>query len=129
MTKDRVVTDHPLVSIVDDDESARRAMANLARSLGWRVRTFESAEALLTADSLDEVCCVISDVQMPGMTGVEMQDRLIERGVKLPIIFVSAFATDSLRQRAFKNGALCFLTKPVDGSEVARILDSVERFA
>ena len=123
------MTDHPLVSIVDDDESARRAMANLARSLGWRVRTFESAEALLTADSLDEVCCVISDVQMPGMTGVEMQDRLIERGVKLPIIFVSAFATDSLRQRAFKNGALCFLTKPVDGSEVARMLDSVERFA
>lgn len=121
------MTHHPLVSIVDDDESARRAMANLARSLGWRVRTFDSAEALLTADALDDVRCVISDVQMPGMTGVEMQDRLIKRGVKLPIIFVSAFATDSLRQRAFENGALCFLTKPVDGTEVARVLESVER--
>ncbi|WP_413193437.1 response regulator transcription factor [Pararobbsia alpina] len=116
---------HPLVSIVDDDESARRAMANLARSLGWRVQVFDSAEALLLSGAFDDVQCVISDVQMPGMTGVDMQDRLIERGVKLPIIFVSAFATDTLRQRAYANGALCFLTKPVDGAVVARLLDSI----
>lgn len=100
-------------------------MANLARSLGWRVQVFDSAEALLLSGAFDDVQCVISDVQMPGMTGVDMQDRLIERGVKLPIIFVSAFATDTLRQRAYANGALCFLTKPVDGAVVARLLDGI----
>jgi FixJ family two-component response regulator len=125
MAEDRVLTHHPLVSIVDDDESARRAMANLVRSLGWRVQLFDSAEALLTSGAIGDVRCVISDVQMPGMTGVEMQDRLIERGVRLPIIFVSAFATDTLRRRAYANGALCFLTKPVDGAVVARLLDSI----
>ncbi|CDY76002.1 response regulator receiver protein [Caballeronia glathei] len=119
----------PIVSIVDDDESVRLATASLVRSLGWSVRAYASAEDFLQSGEIASAACVISDVQMPGMTGVEMQDQLIAQGNALPIIFITAFPSEALRRKAVANGALCFLNKPIDVQEVTRYLESVLRGA
>ena len=81
----------PLIAIVDDDDSFRRATTSFIRSLGYAVLPFASAEAFLNSDRLRDTDCVISDVQMPGMNGVELQDKLIAQGHRLPVIFVTAF--------------------------------------
>lgn len=112
-----------VVSIIDDDESVRIATSSLVRSLGWDVRLYTSAEDFLASGVGGDVACIISDVQMPGMTGLEMQRRLLDDGVALPIIFISAFASDSVRRQALDRGAMCVLSKPVDGVAVSRCLD------
>ncbi|WP_156440579.1 response regulator transcription factor [Burkholderia sp. MSMB1072] len=117
---------NPIVSIVDDDESVRVAMSSLVRSLGWTARLYASAEQFLAADDMDDVCCIISDVQMPGMSGLEMYRRLVDRGIALPVIFISAYASDAVRRQALDVGAVCVLGKPVDATEVARRLESVK---
>ncbi|AWV05499.1 response regulator (plasmid) [Burkholderia sp. JP2-270] len=116
---------NPIVSIVDDDESVRVATSSLVRSLGWTARLYASAEQFLAADGMGDVCCIISDVQMPGMSGLEMYRRLVDSGIVLPVIFISAFASDTVRRQALDIGALCVLGKPVDAAEVARQLDSM----
>jgi FixJ family two-component response regulator len=117
---------NPIVSIVDDDESVRVATSSLVRSLGWAARLYASAEQFLASGGMEEVCCIISDVQMPGISGLEMYRRLVDGGVTLPIIFISAFASDSVRRQALDMGAICVLGKPVDAAEVARHLESVK---
>lgn len=117
---------NPIVSIVDDDESVRVAMSSLVRSLGWTARLHACAEQFLAADRMDDVCCIISDVQMPGMSGLEMYRRLVERGIALPVIFISAYASDTVRRQALDMGAVCVLGKPVDAAELARRLESVK---
>jgi FixJ family two-component response regulator len=112
-----------IVAIVDDDESIRVGLASLVRSLGWSVRVYACAEALLYSGEAQSSTCVISDVQMPGITGLEMQDRLVAQGCALPIIFITAFSTEVSRCRAMENGALCFLNKPVDVQEITRFLE------
>jgi FixJ family two-component response regulator len=116
---------NPIVSIIDDDESVRVATSSLVRSLGWDVRLYASAEQFLASDSIGAVTCIISDVQMPGISGLDMYRRLIERGVTLPVIFISAFASDAVRRQALDIGAMCVLSKPVDAAEVSRRLETI----
>ncbi|MGF6754788.1 response regulator transcription factor [Paraburkholderia sp. GAS42] len=117
---------HRIVSIIDDDESVRIATSSLVRSLGWDVRLYASAEDFLDSGQISDVACIISDVQMPGMTGLEMQRRLLDGGITLPIIFISAFASEKVRRQALGGGAMCVLSKPVDGVAVSRCLERLQ---
>ena len=117
---------HPIASIIDDDESVRIATSSLVRSLGWDVRLYASAEEFLASAQIAEVACVISDVQMPGMSGLQLQRRLIDDGITLPVIFISAFASDAVRRQALDDGALCVLSKPVDGAAILRCLETLQ---
>jgi FixJ family two-component response regulator len=102
----------PVIVIVDDDDSFRSATMSFIRSLGYAVLQFASAEAFLKSNRLHDADCLISDVQMPGMNGVELQGKLIDQGHRLPIIFVTAFPEMKARARALAAGAIGFLAKP-----------------
>jgi FixJ family two-component response regulator len=104
----------PLVAIIDDDESVRATTDSLVRSLGHAVHTFASAEEFLRSNRLDDFACVMADVQMPGMSGVQLQDHLRARGCRVPFIFVTAFPDEKTRAQALAAGAICYLTKPSD---------------
>ena len=112
-----------VVSIVDDDEGARFATASLVRSLGWRAQVFASAEEFLDSGLLDETSFLISDIQMPGLSGIEMHDRLLGLGYAIPVIFITAFPTAALRAEIEAIGAAAFLEKPVDATTVERLLN------
>jgi FixJ family two-component response regulator len=113
----------PEISIIDDDESVRVATQNLVRSLGFIACTFASAEEFLQSSRVNDTSCVIADVQMPGMSGVELHSLLIAQGHCTPIIFITAFHEEHIRARAMKAGAICFLSKPVDGQTLIECLD------
>jgi FixJ family two-component response regulator len=102
----------PVIAIVDDNEPFRHATMSFIRSLGYAVLQFASAEAFLKSDRLHDTDCVISDVQMPGMNGVELQGKLIAQGHHLPIIFLTAFPEIKARAQALASGAIGFLAKP-----------------
>ena len=101
-----------MISIVDDDESVREATKALVRSLGYVADTFASAEEFLQSGRARDSSCLITDVQMPGMNGIELQSRLIEQGYRLPIIFITAYPEQKTRTRALDAGAIGFLSKP-----------------
>ena len=103
-----------LVAIIDDDESVRATTDSLVRSLGCIVHTFSSAEEFLRSDRIDEFACVVADVQMPGMSGVQLQDHLRAEGSCVPFIFFTAFPNEKARAQALAAGAICYLTKPCD---------------
>ncbi len=113
-----------MISIVDDDESMREATKGLVRSLGYRAATFASAEEFLQSDSIDSTSCLIADVQMPGLSGIDLQRRLIAQGTRMPTIFITAFPEESTRARAMKAGAAGFLGKPFSEESLVRCLDS-----
>jgi FixJ family two-component response regulator len=113
-----------VISIVDDDASVRAATDNLLRSLGYTVNTFVSAEEFLRSAHVNDTSCVIADVQMPGMSGVDLQAWLRAQGHRVPFIFITAFPEESIRARALKAGAVCFLTKPFDRLTLIRCLDT-----
>lgn len=104
----------PVISVIDDDASVRTAISNLVRSLGYVVHAFHSAEAFLQSVQLTQSWCVIADVRMPETSGIELQFRLRAQGNRVPFIFITAVPEDRVRARALKDGAMCFLTKPVD---------------
>lgn len=114
----------PLISIIDDDALVRVATDSLLRSHGYTVHAFASAEEFLRSARVDDTSCVIADVRMPAMTGVELQDVLIARGHRLPFIFITAFPEEALRARALRRGAVCFLTKPFDGPTLIGCVDA-----
>jgi FixJ family two-component response regulator len=114
----------PLISIVDDDESIREATRGLVRSLGYQAAVFSSAEEFLRSDSVDSTSCLITDVQMPGLSGIDLQRRLIDRGTQMPTIFITAFPGDSTRAVAMKAGAVGYLGKPFSEENLVRCLDS-----
>jgi FixJ family two-component response regulator len=118
------VAEAPIISVIDDDASVRTATARLLRSMGFSVYAFASAREFLSSPRMRETSCVIADVQMPGMTGVELQHYLIAHDHSMPVIFITAFPHDRVRQRAMNAGAVCFLSKPF---EEARLLECVER--
>jgi FixJ family two-component response regulator len=101
-----------VVSIVDDDESVRLATVLLVASLGLDAVSFPSAEAFLASSALEQACCVIMDVNMPSMNGLELQAALSQRRPHLPVIFITAFPSEEIEQRARDGGAICFLIKP-----------------
>ena len=101
-----------LVAIVDDDESVRDAVGSLFRSMGFRTQPFAGGKEFLAAPNLREFSCLILDVQMPGMDGLELQLRLAAASHPIPIIFVTAYADEKARARALRGGAVSFLAKP-----------------
>jgi FixJ family two-component response regulator len=101
-----------LVAIVDDDESVREGIGSLFRSMGFRTELFAGGKEFLGAPNLREFSCLILDVQMPGMDGLELQMRLAAASHPIPIIFVTAFGDENTRARALRGGAVSFLTKP-----------------
>ena len=105
VTKERHVTYTPMISIIDDDESIRVATESLIRSLGFIAFTFELAEDFLKSPQVDATSCLISDIQMPGMTGIELQAHLIANGYRIPTIFITAFPEERIRERAEQAGA------------------------
>jgi FixJ family two-component response regulator len=115
---DRAHAKAPVVSIVDDDDSMRSAMCSFVRSLGLTVYGFASADEFLQSPCLSETSCLISDVQMPNMSGVELQNALIAQGHRIPIIFLTAFPDKTLEVRAMNAGAIAFLSKPFDEHEM-----------
>jgi FixJ family two-component response regulator len=114
----------PVISIIDDDGSVRAATHNLVRSLGYVVHTFASAEEFLGSPHLNDTSCVIADVQMPTMSGLQLQAHLLAEGNRVPFIFITAFSVENARARAVKAGATCFLTKPFAGDALISCLDA-----
>ena len=103
-----------MISIIDDDASMRDAARRLIKSLGLNANTFASAEEFLQSDCVRDTSCVITDMQMPGLNGAELQGKLIAQDVNVPMIFVTAFPEDELRRRVLDAGAIGFLSKPFD---------------
>ena len=111
-----------LISVVDDDVSVRESLPDLLRSFGFEVAPFESAEAFLASDSLENTHCLILDITMPGLSGPQLQEELIRRRYDIPIVFITAHSDDRLIPHVLKRGAVACLFKPV--SEAA-LLDAV----
>ena len=101
-----------VIAIVDDDESFRHATTSLIRSLGYFATAFPSADTFVNSNAVENTDCLITDVQMPGMSGIELQSHLITQGYRVPIIFVTAFPETEARGRALRAGAIGFLGKP-----------------
>jgi len=111
-----------LVSVVEDDQFFRESMRRLMRSLGYRVAAFASAADFLASPRLGETACLIADVNMPVMTGIELYRHLMDSGHTIPTILVTACANDDVESRALKDGVLCYLRKPVDEKHLKRCL-------
>jgi len=107
-----------VVMIVDDDESIRRAARRLIKSYGFPVETFASAEDFLSSGRLHETACLVLDVQMPGLNGLELQSRLITDGHRVPIIFITACNDENARAQVLKAGALGYLVKPFEEADL-----------
>ena len=103
-----------MISIVDDDESVREATKGLVRSLGYGAAAFASAEEFLGSDRVLDTTCLITDVEMPGLSGIELQSRLLADGHRIPIIFITAYPEERVRARAEEAGASGFFSKPFD---------------
>jgi FixJ family two-component response regulator len=114
----------PLISVIDDDASFRIATDNLLSAHGYTVYSFASAVEFLSSPQFDETSCVISDVQMPGLSGIELQTLLRTQGRRVPFIFITAFPEVAVRERAMSDGAICFLAKPFDGSTLIRCVEA-----
>jgi FixJ family two-component response regulator len=114
----------PIVSIVDDDESVRLALRSLVRSLGLIVCAFASAEEFLQSPHVNDTSCLITDVQMPGMSGIELQSVLLAQGRRIPTIFVTAFPEEQVRARALEAGAIDFLSKPFNCQTLIKLIDT-----
>ena len=108
----------PLISIVDDDEAVREATKGLMRALGFRAKTFGSAEDFLNFDRLHSTACLIADVQMPQMSGLDLHRHLVASGVSIPTILITAYPDDSVRARALKAGIVGYLTKPFNKDDL-----------
>src|SRR5262250_257957 len=115
-------TERPLLSVVDDDEMLRESLPDLLREFGFAARAFSSAQEFLSSDYVDETMCLILDVAMPGMSGLDLQKELKRRGQAIPIIFITGQKDDEIRKQAFRQGAVKFLYKPFSDSD---LLDAV----
>ena len=118
MNASKQMNSKPLIAIVDDDSSVRESTQLLLRSAGYRAEVFASAREFLDSARHSETVCLILDVRMPGMDGLELQRRLNEAERQIPIIFITAQATESEEQRARKGGAVDFLRKPVNDEKL-----------
>jgi FixJ family two-component response regulator len=112
----------PVISIIDDDEAVREATKALIRSLGYSAVSFASAEEYLQSDRVQDSSCLITDLNMPGMSGADLQDRLIADGHQTPLIMMTAYPEESVRARVLQAGALGFLRKPFDDEHLIECL-------
>jgi FixJ family two-component response regulator len=113
-----------VISVVDDDASVRTAIDNLLSSHGYVVHTFASAEEFLQSTHLHNSSCVVADLQMPGMSGLDLLTHMHAEGHDAPFIFITAFPEDSVRDRALKAGAIGFLAKPFAAPELIKCLET-----
>jgi FixJ family two-component response regulator len=118
-----VAQEQPLISIIDDDDSLRAALAGLIRSLGYRTSAHASAEDFLAAGVAAQSACIVSDIQMPGLSGIDLKRRLTLDGCATPVIMITARTETGLRERAFASGALCVLQKPFAAEALMECLD------
>ena len=116
-----------LISVVDDDESVRRTTKLLIESFGFRALAFESAESFLRSGQLQDNSCLIVDIQMPGMNGLQLQSYLAAEGCGIPIIFITAYDDNNSRQRALQAGAAAFLGKPFSDERLLQTIRSALR--
>jgi FixJ family two-component response regulator len=116
------VTERLLLSVVDDDEMLRESLPDLLREFGFAARAFSSGQDFLSSDYVDETRCLILDVAMPGMSGLDLQQELKRRGQTIPIIFITGQKDEDIRKQAFRQGAVKFLYKPFSDSD---LLDAV----
>jgi FixJ family two-component response regulator len=116
--------DRALISIVDDDEPYRESMRKLVTLLGYAVEAFPSAVDFLASSFLPETACLVADVHMPEMTGVELHGRLTKLGYAIPTILVTAYPDEVVRDQALKDGVVGYLSKPVDDEELEQCLRS-----
>jgi FixJ family two-component response regulator len=118
----------PTIFVVDDDASMRRALSYLLGAAGYKVETYPSAETFLTRENYDGVGCIILDVRMPGLSGMELQEKLIRSAHRMPIIFLTGHGEVSMGVQAMKKGAIDFLTKPCDDEQLlAAIHNAIEK--
>jgi FixJ family two-component response regulator len=110
---DKTLTKTGIIAIVDDDEPLRQALGSVMKAAGFSARTFASAEDFLACDDCDDTACLILDVRLPGMSGIELQKQLSKTNSRLPIVFVTAHGDASLRDSLMRAGAVAFLYKPV----------------
>ena len=113
-----------LISIVDDDESVRRTTKLLVESFGYRAAVFESAENFLKSDQRYDTSCLVVDVQMPGMNGLQLQSQLAAGGYSIPTIFITAYADKEPRRQAMEAGAVAFLAKPFSDEQLLKSIRS-----
>ncbi|RJF69807.1 response regulator [Rhodopseudomonas palustris] len=111
--KEARVLPGPLLSIIDDDDDVRQSLQDLVESVGYTARLFESGEAFLASDALLESQCIISDIQMAGMTGVALAEQLARRGNRTPVILISAFATEEMLRGLRNANVIAVLPKPL----------------
>src|SRR6185436_18571886 len=116
------------IAIVDDDASAREGLESLIRSAGWRVETFASAQEFLGRLGVEAPSCLILDLQLPGLNGLDLQKQMAEVGLEIPIVFLTGHGNIPASVQAMKAGAIEFLTKPVDEQDLLRaIQEAIER--
>jgi FixJ family two-component response regulator len=118
------VAERTLVVVIDDDQAVREAMLGFLRVSGFSVQGFSSAEGFLKSGRLDDTSCLITDVQLTGMSGLGLQSRLVERNCGIPVIVVTAFPDKRIRDQALQAGAICFLGKPVGTAELLEYIRS-----
>lgn len=118
----------PLIAIIDDDQSVRRSLKRLIASFGLRVEAFGSAEEFVQSGHLHDTVCLVLDVRLPGMSGVEFQHRLGGDGPRIPIVFITAHGDEATREQALEDGALDFLFKPVDQNALLNAIRSALGF-
>jgi FixJ family two-component response regulator len=120
----QVPTTTALISVIDDDESMREAVRGLMKSLGYTAEAFASAEEFLNSRQLARTSCLIADVHMPGMTGLELHRHLMASGKTIPTILITAYPDDSVRDRALRDGVVCYLSKPFDENDLLACIRS-----
>jgi FixJ family two-component response regulator len=114
----------PLISVVDDDDSVRESLSGLIRSVGFGVMVFASAEEFLTSDHLPDTDCLILDVRMPGMNGLDLRCRLATSYCRIPVVFITAHGDEEARQRALNGGAVEYLLKPFSEEALLNAIDA-----
>ena len=114
----------PLVAVVDDDTSMRETTQDLLESAGMHTATFASAEAFLQSNGVQRVACLVADIRMPGISGLELHERLVAAGRPIPTVLMTAYPEESVRARALKSGVVGFLPKPFTAEELLACIGS-----
>ena len=119
--------DNPTVAIVDDDESVRDTTKDLLDSAGLSAATFNSAESFLQSKRTCAIRCLVADMRMPGMTGLELHGRLAAAGTPIPTVLITAYPDEQARARALKTGVICFLAKPFNAEDLLACIETALR--